>query len=61
MSFYKYHVFFCTYHRDSGEKCCAESGSQGLRDYAKGRVKALELSGRGKVRVNNAGCLDRCG
>lgn len=31
-----------------------------MRDYAKSRIKALGLSGRGKVRINNAGCLDRC-
>jgi len=31
-----------------------------MRDYAKSRVKELKLSGAGKVRVNTAGCLDRC-
>ena len=31
-----------------------------MRDYAKKRVKALKLSGEGKVRINSAGCLDRC-
>lgn len=31
-----------------------------MRDYAKSRVKAIGLSGEGKVRVNTAGCLDRC-
>lgn len=31
-----------------------------MRDYAKSRIKALGLSGRSKVRINNAGCLDRC-
>ncbi len=31
-----------------------------MRDYAKGRVKELGLSGPGQVRVNQAGCLDRC-
>lgn len=31
-----------------------------MRDYAKARVKALDLAGEGKVRVNTAGCLDRC-
>jgi (2Fe-2S) ferredoxin len=31
-----------------------------MRDYAKGKVKALGLSGEGKVRVNQSGCLDRC-
>jgi (2Fe-2S) ferredoxin len=31
-----------------------------MRDYAKERVKALGLAGKGQVRVSNAGCLDRC-
>ena len=31
-----------------------------MRDYAKARVKDLGLSGEGQVRVNQAGCLDRC-
>jgi (2Fe-2S) ferredoxin len=31
-----------------------------MRDYAKGRVKELGLAGPGRVRVNQAGCLDRC-
>lgn len=31
-----------------------------MRDYAKQRCKQLGLHGKGKVRVNNAGCLDRC-
>ena len=29
-------------------------------DYCKSRVKAAGLAGVGKVRVNKAGCLDRC-
>lgn len=31
-----------------------------MRDYAKDRVKELRLAGEGKVRINQAGCLDRC-
>ena len=61
MGYYQYHVFFCVNRRDDGRKCCADAGAQALRDYAKQRVKELELAGRGKVRVNMAGCLDRCG
>jgi len=31
-----------------------------LFEYAKNRVKELGLNGPGKIRVNKAGCLDRC-
>lgn len=31
-----------------------------MKDYVKKRVKELKLNGEGKVRVNAAGCLDRC-
>jgi (2Fe-2S) ferredoxin len=59
-SYYRYHVFFCTNVRDDGRPCCAHRDAQAMRDYAKERVKALGLAGKGKVRINNAGCLDRC-
>ena len=58
--YYRYHVFFCINQRDNGEPCCADKGSAALRDYAKQRVKQLGLSGKAGVRINNAGCLDRC-
>lgn len=60
MSHYQHHVFFCCNQRDGGARCCNDHCSQELRDYAKDKVKALKLSGPGKVRVNMAGCLDRC-
>jgi (2Fe-2S) ferredoxin len=31
-----------------------------MRDYAKARIKELGLAGKGNVRVNQAGCMDRC-
>ena len=31
-----------------------------MRDYAKSRVKELGLAGKDRVRINQAGCLDRC-
>ena len=53
------HVFVCTNRRPDGHKrgCCAAGGAEVLRDYMKARVKELGLS---RVRVNSAGCLDRC-
>jgi len=60
MSYYQRHVFFCCNQRDNGEKCCNDAGAKEMRGYAKDRVKALKLTGKGKVRINSAGCLDRC-
>ena len=60
MSFYQRHLFFCCNQRDGGRTCCADKGASRMRDYAKAKVKALGLSGEGKIRVNQAGCLDRC-
>ncbi len=60
MSYYHRHVFFCCNQRDAPEKCCANAGAAAMREYAKGRIKALGLNGRGQVRINKAGCLDRC-
>lgn len=31
-----------------------------MQDYAKQRIKALGLSGKGGIRINKAGCMDRC-
>ncbi|MEO8039857.1 MAG: (2Fe-2S) ferredoxin domain-containing protein [Betaproteobacteria bacterium] len=61
MSYYEHHVFFCCNQRDDPNRAsCNNHGAAELRDYAKGRVKALGLAGKDKVRVNMAGCLDRC-
>ena len=60
MGYYKHHVFFCLNQRDPPEKCCANAGAAGMHKHAKDRVKALGIAGQGGVRVNKAGCLDRC-
>ena len=60
MSHYRHHVFFCTNQRANGEACCADFNANELREYAKARIKALGQSGAGQVRINTAGCLDRC-
>jgi len=59
-SFFKHHVFVCTNLRTNGKACCQDHGAQSVRDYAKARIKELGLNGPGKVRINQAGCLDRC-
>ena len=60
MSYYQRHIFFCLNERDKGEESCAPHGAQAGFDYCKKRVKADQLAGCGGVRVNKAGCLDRC-
>ena len=57
--FYEAHVFVCCNRRPDGHPrgSCAARGSEGLRDYMKMRAKELGLK---RVRVNLAGCLDRC-
>ena len=60
MSYYRRHVFFCCNKRDPPEACCANHGSPEMQAYAKARIKALGENGKGKVRINKSGCLDRC-
>lgn len=58
--YYRAHVFVCTNEREPGHPrgCCREKGGDELRDYMKKKATGLGL---GKaVRINNAGCLDRC-
>lgn len=58
-AYFEHHVFVCTNRRPDGHRrgSCAAKGSEGLRDYMKARAKELGLAG---VRINSAGCLDRC-
>ncbi len=59
-SYFKRHIFFCTNHRAQGEACCANHQAQQAFDHCKQKVRELGLAGPGQVRVNKAGCLDRC-
>lgn len=57
--FFEAHLFVCTNRRPDGHKrgSCAAAGSEHLRDYMKVRAKELGIP---DIRVNTAGCLDRC-
>jgi len=57
--FFRLHVFCCMNERPAGHErgCCKEKGAVRLRNYMKARAKELGLEG---VRINQAGCLDRC-
>lgn len=59
-SYYKRHIFFCLNERKNGEECCALHRAQEGFDRCKSQIKAAGLAGPGQVRVNKAGCLDRC-
>ncbi len=60
MSYYQYHVFVCTNQRDDARDCCNNHGARDMLGHMKKRIKALGLSEPGKIRINNAGCLNRC-
>ena len=57
--YFRAHVFVCCNRRPDGHRrgSCAAKGSEDLRGYMKVRAKELGLKG---IRVNQAGCLDRC-
>ena len=59
-SYYKYHVFFCTNQRTDGSRCCQDNRATEMRSYMKNRIKEAGQSGKGLIRINTAGCLDRC-
>ena len=59
-SYFNRHVFFCQNLREDGRQCCAAFDSPKFRDHAKKRLKEAGCHGKGKVRINQAGCLDRC-
>lgn len=56
---YQTHIFCCINERPPNHprSCCAARGSGPLRDYMKTRAKELGIK---DIRVNNAGCLERC-
>jgi (2Fe-2S) ferredoxin len=60
MAYYERHIFFCLNDRENGENSCAHHGARAGFDHCKQRIKGEKLSGPGQVRVNKAGCMDRC-
>jgi (2Fe-2S) ferredoxin len=59
-SYFERHIFFCLNERKNGEACCANFQAQEAFEHCKTKVKEAGISGPGQVRVNKAGCLDRC-
>jgi len=63
VGYYRQHYFFCTNQRPEGAErpSCGYCDSDRLRAHFKSRVKSLGLNqGPDRVRINSAGCLDRC-
>ena len=60
MQYYDKHIFFCLNDRENGEQSCAHDGAKAGFDHCKSLVKKAGLARPGGVRVNKAGCLDRC-
>ena len=58
--YFERHIFFCLNERKNGEECCAQHRAQQGFDRCKHLIKDAGLAGPGQVRVNKAGCLDRC-
>lgn len=58
-AYYRRHVFCCTNERPPGDPrgCCSEKDAVKLRTYLKNQAKKFGLD---DVRINAAGCLDRC-
>lgn len=59
MGYYKRHLFICTNSREDGV-CCQQHDAKEKRSEVKQYAKQLGLTGQGKIRINTAGCLDRC-
>lgn len=60
MSYYRRHVFVCENRRDN-KACCAEkpAAAQALH-FLREILKAHDLHGSGRMRINRAGCFNRC-
>lgn len=58
--YFRLHVFICTNRRpdDNPRGSCAQRGAETLREHLKTAQKRFGLK---DVRINSAGCLDRCG
>lgn len=59
-SYFKRHIFFCLNERSNGEASCSQHRAQDAFEHCKRAVRAAGLNGAGGVRVNKAGCQDRC-
>jgi len=57
--YFDLHLFVCTNERPEGHPrgSCSRAGAEGLLKYLRSRAREAGVS---DIRVNQAGCLDRC-
>lgn len=61
MTYYQRHVFVCENLRENGEACCARRpAANNAVQILRAVLKEKQMHGRGNVRVNRAGCFNRC-
>lgn len=56
--YYDFHLLICTNARDNGKADCASKGSMQMVEELKKWAKSQNFSK--KIRIQKAGCLDRC-
>jgi (2Fe-2S) ferredoxin len=60
-NFYDFHFFVCTNQKENGKDCASKGSAElfsKLKDWSR-NLKPEDLKGK-KIRVNKAGCLNRC-
>ena len=60
MTYYRRHVFVCENVRDNGECCAKRPHASGAVKFLRNILKEHDLHRAGGVRVNRAGCFNRC-
>ena len=58
--YFERHVFFCMNKREDGRNSCGAHGAEAAQKHCMRRIKELDMNGAGKIRINQAGCMDRC-
>lgn len=58
--FYRKHIFVCENRRDKGECCAARPAADGALKTLREILKAQNEHRTGHMRVNRAGCFNRC-
>jgi (2Fe-2S) ferredoxin len=59
MSYYEKHIFVCENQRAEGERQSCGASNSAILKYMKSKCKS-HYKGDGKIRIQRAGCLDRC-